>query len=62
MATLPKERVELFKLRLQNMKQLEEVTTQRFSVGLGSLDEKFVGVAARIQAEIDLVNEQKKHQ
>ena len=60
MDTVPKERVELLKLRLQNMKQLEEVSTQRFSVGVGSLDDKFVGIAARIQAEIDLLNEETK--
>ena len=60
LVALPKERTELSKLRLQNMKHLENVTTQRYANGVGPLEDKLVATASRIQAEIDYLNEEKK--
>ena len=54
-----KQRVELFKSRLQNMIELENVAKMRFENGIGPLENKYVAAAARIEAEIDYLNEEK---
>jgi hypothetical protein len=60
LVSLPEERVHFSKLRLQNVEELEEVATLRHANGVGTFEEKLVAVAARIQAEIDLLNERAK--
>ena len=60
LVSLPEERVNLSKLRLQNMVEFEEFATLRHANGVGTVEDKLVAVAARIQAEIDLLNERAK--
>lgn len=52
------ERIKLCKKRVDNLRQLESVTAQQFSLGTGKMEAKFLATAARLQAEIDCLREQ----
>lgn len=60
LVSTPKDRVKLSKMRLKNLAELEEATTLRYANGVGTVEDKLVAIASRIQAEIDLLNEEKK--
>lgn len=59
LANSREQRVTLTHKRLDNMRELERSVKQRFEAGTGSTDEVLSATAARLQAEIDLLREQR---
>ena len=58
LASSKQERVKLCQKRIENLRFLEKILTQRFAQGGSSMEDRLVATAARLQAEIDCLRQQ----
>ena len=58
LAASKRERVDICKQRVDNLRSLEEIAEERMRRGSGSIDDKLLATAARLQAEIDCLREE----
>ena len=58
LASTRKERVELYRKRVESLRELEEIASERHKHAIISIEELLLATAARLQAEIDLFREQ----